>query len=215
MKRLLLTSAVLVLLAAGCSDGGVGSPTAATVNGTDISMSSLYADLDVLASDASVRASFEQSGTQVYGSDDKTYSTAFAAGWLTQLIQAELIEQQLVSLGGAPTPEETAQAQQQVAQSAGSLPEDFVQRLTDNAANQAALTRILEEQTADQVSSDDVRAFYDENIEAQMQQVGEVACADFASVAFDPTGQSATGTPEQEAAARATMDQIAESRRGG
>jgi parvulin-like peptidyl-prolyl isomerase len=209
VKRLVLTFAVLVLFASGCSGGDVGSPTAATVNGTDISMSTLYADLDVLASDATVRASFEQSGTQVYGSDNKTYSTTFAAGWLTQLIQAELIEQQLVSLGGAPTASETKQAQEQVTQSGGTLPEDFVQRLTDTGANQLALQRILDEQAAAQLSPDDVRAFYDENIEAQMQQVGEVACADVASVAFDPTGQSATGTPEQEAAARATIDQIA------
>jgi parvulin-like peptidyl-prolyl isomerase len=220
VKRLVLTFAVLVLFAAGCSSGGgVGSATAATVNGTDISISSLYADLDVLANSSSYKSGLAQSGTEVYGSDGKTYTTAFASGWLSVLIQNTLVEQQLESLGGAPTADETSQAQstyQQLSQS-GEIPPEFVDRLVTANANQLALQRVIEDQAPPQPVTDaDVRAYYDENIDATMQQVGgEVACVTHITAAFDPTGQSATSTPEQQVAAQQQIDQIAARVRAG
>lgn len=211
VKRLLFTLAAVALFAAGCSSGGPGAPSAATVNGTDVTMSSFLDDLDALASSAAIRTSFEEGGTSIYGPDDRSYTTAFTAGWLTQRIQDLLVEQQLEEVGGTPTAEETSQAQQQLSQVAGELPAELVERLTNSAANQAALQRVLDEQAASQsVTDDEVRAFYDENIEAQMQQVGEVACGSFGSIAFDPAGQSATGTPEQVEAAQQTAQQIAD-----
>jgi hypothetical protein len=219
VKRLVLTFAVLVLFAAGCSSGGVGSPTAATVNGTDISMSSLYADLDVLANSSSYKAGLAQSGTEVYGSDGKTYTTTFVSGWLSVMIQNTLVEQQLASLGGTPTPDETSQAQQTYQQlsQTGEVPPEFLERLVTANANQLALQRVIEDQAPIQpVTDEQVRAYYDENIDATMQQVGgEVACVTHITAAFDPTGQSSTSTPEQQAAAQQQIDQVAARVRAG
>ena len=57
------------------------------MNGTDISMTTLYDDLAVLANSSSYTANLQQNGTQVYGSDGKTYTTAFVSGWLSVLIR--------------------------------------------------------------------------------------------------------------------------------
>jgi hypothetical protein len=214
VKRLVLTFAVLVLFVAGCSSGGsVGSPAAATVNGTDISISSLYADLDVLANSSSYKAGLQQNGTQVYGSDGKTYTTDFVSGWLSVLIQNTLVEQQLESLGGAPTADETSEAQSTYSQlsQTGEVPQDFLDRLVSANANQLALQRVIEDQApAAEVTDEQVRAYYDENIDATMQQVGgDVACVTHITAPFDPTGQASTSTPEQQAAAQQQIDQVA------
>ncbi len=223
MKKLSLPISVLVIaallaLAAGCSSSsGLGSGAAATVNGTDISMSSLYDDLAVLANSASYKANLQQNGTQVYGSDSKTYTTEFVAGWLSVLIQNTLVEQQLQSLGGEPTSDETSQAQQSYSrlQSTGEVPQDFIDRLVAANANQLALKRVVEASAPPAaVTDDDVRAYYDQNIDSIMQQAGgDVAC--FALV-FAPAGSGQTApTPSDTAAASAQIDQVVARVRAG
>jgi parvulin-like peptidyl-prolyl isomerase len=211
VRRLAPFLVALLLVAAGCStSGGTGSANAATVNGTAISVSTLYDDLDALAADPDLRASFEQSGTAIYGPNDKSYTTAFAAGWLGQLIQAELVQQQLDSLGESANASDQSQAQQEIGQSIATLPEDLQQRLLESTANQIALQRVLDEQAAGQpLTDEELRAYFDERIDSLMEQSGgEVVCSSYASVAFDPAGQSPTGTPEQVAAANQTAQSI-------
>lgn len=225
VKKLFLPISVLVVaallaLVAGCSSSsGLGSGAAATVNGTDISMTSLYDDLAVLANSTSYKASLEQNGTQVYGSDNKTYTTQFVSGWLSVLIQNTLVEQQLQSLGGEPTADETSQAQQSYSQltQTGEIPQDFVDRLVAANANQLALQRVIEADAPPAaVTDDEVRAYYDQNIDATMQQVGgDVACVTHITAPFDPSGPTTAATPEQQAAARQQIDQIVSRVRAG
>ncbi len=192
---------------------------AATVNGTDISMSALYDDLAVLSNSASYKASLQQNGTQIYGSDNKTYTTEFVAGWLSVLIQNTLVEQQLSSLGGSPTSDETSQAQQSYSRlsQTGEIPQDFIDRLVEANANQQALQRVIDASApAATVTDEEVRAYYDQNIDATMQQVGgDVACVTHITAAFDPSGQTTTATPDQQAAAQAQIDQIVARVRAG
>jgi hypothetical protein len=199
----------MLLVAAGCSTSGGGSANAATVNGTAISISTLYDDLDAIAADPSLRSSFEQNGTAIYAPNERSYSTAFAATWLGQLVQTELVQQQLAALGEAATASDQSQAQQSVGESIAGLPEDLQQRVLDSTANQIALERVLTEQASEQPLTDaEVRAYFDERIDSLMEQSGgEVVCASYASIAFDPTGQS-VGTPEQVAAANSTAQTI-------
>ena len=116
------------------------------MNGTDISMTSLYDDLAVLANSSSYTSNLQQNGTQVYGSDGKTYTTQFVSGWLSVLIQNTLVEQQLQSLGGEVTADETSQAQQSYSQlrATGEVPDDFIDGLVTANANQLALQRVIE-----------------------------------------------------------------------
>jgi hypothetical protein len=213
-----LVVAALLVLAAGCSSSnGLGSGAAATVNGTDISMHSLYDDLAVLANSTSYKANLEQNGTQVYGSDNKTYTTEFVSGWLSVLIQNTLVEQQLQSLGGEPTSDETSQAQQSYSrlQSTGEVPQDFIDRLVAANANQLALKRVVEAAAPPAaVSDDDVRAYYDQNIDSIMQQAGgDVACL---ALVFAPAGSGQTApTPSDAAAASAQIDQVVARVRAG
>lgn len=215
MKRLSLVPAVLAvlaLLAAGCaSAGGPGAASAATVNGSDIAMSSLFDDLEVLADNSSYTASLQQQGIEVFGSDGTTYGTAFVATWLTTLIQNELVAQQLESLGGSANADEQQQAQQTYAQIEGTVPQEFLDRLVQASADQLALQRVLEENApAATVTDEQVRAYYDANIDSLMQQAGgEVVCATQITAAFDATGQTATPTPEQQATAQQAIDQVA------
>jgi hypothetical protein len=202
---------VLLLVAAGCSSsGGLGAGAAATVNGTDISMSKLYDDLDAIASDPGLRSNFEQNGASVYGPDERSYTTAFASGWLGQLINAELVRQQLDELGQSPNASDQSQAKDKIASSISGLPQDLQDRLVADTANQIALQRILTDEASNEpISDDEVRAFYDERIDSLMQSNGgEVACVGYATVGFDPTGQSASGTPEQVDAAHRTAQTI-------
>lgn len=211
MRRLTPFLVALLLVAAGCSSsGGPGSANAATVNGTAISMSTLYDDLDALASDPALASSFEQNGSAIFGPNDRSYTTAFASGWLGQLIQAELVQQQLDSLGETATADDQQQAQQSVGSTIASLPDGVQERILVSTANQIALQRVLDAQASEQpVTDDEVRAYYDERIDALMEQSGgEVVCASYVTVAFDPTGQSPTGTPEQTAAANQTAQTI-------
>jgi parvulin-like peptidyl-prolyl isomerase len=223
VKKLTLPLSVLVVaallaLASGCSSsGGLGSGAAATVNGTDISMNTLYDDLAVLAKSPSYKANLEQNGTQVYGSDGKTYTTEFASGWLSVLIQSTLVEQQLQSLGGEPTPDETAQAQKSYSQlaSSGEVPQSFIDRLVAANANQLALKRVIEASApAAAVSDEDVQAYYDQNIDSIMQQAGgDVACV--ALVAAQIGSGQAAPTAADTAAATAQIDDVAARVRAG
>lgn len=215
-----LIACVLLLAAAGCSSSsGLGSGAAATVNGTDISTSELFDDLAVLANSSTYTSNLQQSGTQAYGEDGKTYTTQFVAGWLSVLIQNTLVEQQLASLGGSATDDEVSQARQNYTQlsQTGEIPQDFIDRLVQASANQTALQRVIEASAPPAtVTDDEVRQYYDDNIDSIMQRVGgQVACAGHITAAYDASGQTTAPTPEQQATARQTIAQVQTRLRAG
>jgi hypothetical protein len=214
VKRLFALLAVSLLLAAGCSSaGGFGSPAAATVDGSEISMTDLYDDLDVLANSTSYRSQTEQQGTQIYGSDGRTYTTEFVTGWLTVLVRSELIAAQLESVGGEVTEADRASAAQSYSQlrATGEFPGSFIDRLAEADATTAALQRKLGE-TTNAVTDEEVRAYYDQNIQSTMESIGDdVACVTQATVLFSASAQSGTQpTPEQDAAAQARINEVAD-----
>jgi parvulin-like peptidyl-prolyl isomerase len=213
VKRLVVVLAASLLAVTGCSTaGGFGAPSAATVDGTEIPMSELYDDLDILANSPTYRTQTEQQGIAVFGSDGRTYTTEFVTGWLTVLVRSALIESQLESVGGEVTDADRAEAEQSYAQLRGSgeFPDAFIDRRVEADATTAALQRKLQE-SATAVTDEEVRAYYDANIEATMASIGDdVACVTQATALF--SGSSATGaapTAEQEAAARQLIDEVA------
>jgi foldase protein PrsA len=218
VKRLFLILAAVAIVAAGCSSGGPGAPAAATVNGTDISMSSFFDDLDAFAQSNDLREALGFSEPFAEGGD-ANYSTTFTAQVLTYRIGSALVEQELSDRGEAPTEQDLQQAEQTVAQVPGTadLADDVQQRLVTFVASQQALDRTLTEGSTSAVTDEQVRQYYDENIDSFMTNLnGEAACLSHILIAFDPANLSAAEpTPQQdsEALARAE-DAVARVRAG-
>jgi parvulin-like peptidyl-prolyl isomerase len=178
MQRLaLIVLALFSLLApAGCttSGGGLGVADAAVVNGVAITQQDLLDDLDALASNPNVRARLQSQGMAVYGPTDGSYSTAFATQVLSSLVIDLLIAGELEHRAVEPTAEEIAQAKQEIASSSGTFPQAFLDRQVTSLANRLALERVLAPQGG--VTDDDVRAYYDDNIDAIVKRYGEFVC---------------------------------------
>jgi parvulin-like peptidyl-prolyl isomerase len=221
VKRLALLLVVLALFAAGCaSTGGPGAPSAATVNGTDISMSSFYEDLDAFAQNDDVRQALQLAEPFAADGGDTSYTTEYTAQVLSYRIGNLLIEQELDSTGQAPSDGDVEQAEQALSQVAGTadLPEAVRTRLVGQLANQQALDRILSEQEGgDTVTDESVRQYYDDNLESFMSSLGgEAACLSHILIAFDPTNLSAAEpTPEQDAEALGRAEQAVSRVQGG
>lgn len=80
-----------LLAATGCSSST--STTAATVNGVDISKSSIDEDLSSINSSDAYRSALEQSyGVQMAGASKGTFSTAFTAQVLSLRVYYQLLE---------------------------------------------------------------------------------------------------------------------------
>lgn len=220
MKRLLLVVSALLLLvvASGCGAGGVGQPAAATVDGRVITRQSLYEDLDALASSTSLR---EQ--VQIYGENEGSYSTSFVNQVLSARIVDALVRNELEARGGTIAPEDLQQADTEYTEGFGpavnELPESFRTRQVETLAARNALSRLLAAEGAgdEPIPEEEIRAYYDENIDRIMEQAGgEVPCVSHIMVAFDPQTLSATEpTPEQDQAARAEADALLARIRGG
>jgi len=213
VERLAPILAALVLFVAGCSStGGPGAAAAATVNGTDVSMSSFYEDLDAFAQNDEVRQALQLTEPFPPDGGETSYSTDYTAQVLSYRIGNLLIEQELDDTGQAPSDADVQQAEQSLAQVPGTadLPTEVRSRLADQLANQQALDRILSEQQGGQaVTDEEVRQYYDANLDSFMSSLGgEAACLSHILIAFDPTNLSAAEpTPEQDAAALARVEE--------
>lgn len=86
ISRCIASILFVVLVGAACS---AAKPTAATVNGDDITRSDFERELKALQENKEFFKALQQQG-QVTG-DDKKMDPAFTARWLTQLIQFELL----------------------------------------------------------------------------------------------------------------------------
>jgi hypothetical protein len=104
-------AATVALAAAGCDS----SPPAATVNGQVIKQTTLQAELRELASNKSYVAAVDQAaaqggGTTVNGLSPASYSSAFAAGVLDQMVENTAIHRYLQAHNDLPSPSALAAA---------------------------------------------------------------------------------------------------------
>jgi parvulin-like peptidyl-prolyl isomerase len=206
MRRLLLALLPFALVLAACnsSNGGVGPAPAATVNGDDISRDELLEDLQGFAND------------EVYGPTEGSFKTDYSAQVLSLAIYNRLIASEVDERGLEVTPEdrEAAEAQfESLVEDPTAASESFRERQVTNIANQVALTRDLESATPSaEVTDEDVRAYYDENIEQIMEQSGDFLCASHILVATetdveDAQARLAAGEDFAAVAASVSTDQ--------
>jgi parvulin-like peptidyl-prolyl isomerase len=219
VKRLLALLAVLAAFStASCAAGTVGRPAAATVNGTAIPRDSLFEDLDALASSQTLK---DQAG--VSGVSEGTYDMGFVSQVLSARIIDVLVREELgrrgLEITDADRQQGAASYEQGFGPAAAELPDSFRERQVEILAAQNALARSLAEEAPapQEVTEDDVRAYYDDNIDRIMEQAGgEVACVSHVLVSFtDGPEAGAEPTPEQEQAARDEAAALAERIAGG
>jgi parvulin-like peptidyl-prolyl isomerase len=173
MRRLLLLLLPLALLGAtacNSSSGGVGPAPAATVDGQDISQAELLEDLQGFANADS------------YGETEGSFKSEYTTQVLSLAIYNRLIATELEARGVEATPEDREAAEEQfesLVDDPAAASEAFRERQVSAIANQVALTRELESDAPEsaEVTDEDVRAYYDENIEQILAENGEFVCA--------------------------------------
>ncbi|HEX6310429.1 MAG TPA: peptidylprolyl isomerase [Acidimicrobiia bacterium] len=140
MKKLLvsLVALVTVLAAAGCDSA---SGPALTVNGTDVSRSSVEREFEALA-DNEVLA--EQA--QVAGAGDETLNADVAAFWLTLLVQQEVIDDEVRENDIEVTDADRQEAQTAIDNEIGreaydAFPDWFQDRIAGRYARRVAFLR--------------------------------------------------------------------------
>ena len=148
--RLLGGAASLLALSLGLTACNV-SPYAAKINSHVIKETALYSELRawagntlyVSAFDATNSGTNSGSGITVVGDAPDTYSTAWVASILREMIDATLIDQDLAATGQAPSPEILAAARSVEEVSVvgwNGFPLAFRDTLTTRLANQATIT---------------------------------------------------------------------------
>jgi parvulin-like peptidyl-prolyl isomerase len=207
MRRLLLVLVPLTLLVASAcnsSTSGVGPAPAAIVNGDDISREELLEDLQGFANG------------EVYGPTEGSFKTDYSAQVLSLAIYNRLIANEVEDRGLEITTEdrETAEAQfDSLVEDPTAASESFRERQVTNIANQVALTRDLEGAApSTEVTDEDVRAYYDDNIQRIMEQNGDFLCASHILVATetdveDAQARLAAGEDFATVAASVSTDQ--------
>lgn len=225
MKRLLIAlTVVLALVAASCSTSS-GATAAATINGTDITSETLMSEVAGYASNEQFVEQFEAQGSKVYGATEGSYDATFTAAVLSTLVVAQLIDEELAARDLEVTDADRTTAQTTFEgqfQDATSMPADFQERQVEAIASRTVLTAALEAEApeAAEVTEEDLRAAYDQSIDTYMQQSGgSVACVSHILVSWDPNAAANSApvppTPEQEAAALATANDLEAQLAGG
>jgi parvulin-like peptidyl-prolyl isomerase len=187
MKRipLLVMSLVAAVLLSACADGG--DAAAATVNGNDIPTSAIDAELQAFRDSER----YEEFG----GSDDiDSIERQFAQGILAQLVRRAVIEPIARDLGVEVT---EAQIDAEMDVIRADFPDDATfqdalaaQALTEEKLRELVADRMLEEGVRQEVigelaaSPEEVKAFYDENIEDYQE-----TCAQHILVADEQTAR--------------------------
>ncbi len=147
-RRLLAggAGALAVTLVAGACDT---SPVAASVNGAQIKETALNLELRLQTSNKAYVASIDRAATSnnsisVVGDAPGTYSTRFAAGVLSTMIQALAVHQRLAATGRLPGAEQLAAARAVDEALFGSLWLSFPQAFRDTQVAQDAEHAVIE-----------------------------------------------------------------------
>ena len=178
----LLRSMVIALcvfgLAACAAVTGTGDPNvAATVNGTEISVSEVEERFEQAKEQPQV-------AQQLEGDTDGAYQESIQAQILSQLVVSELLDQWADDLGVDASEEEIAEERENLIEEIGGQ-EAFDQAVEQSGLSEEDVTlqirqRVLQNKISDEVGGDaevseeDIKAFYEENKEARF---GEQATA--------------------------------------
>ena len=202
MRRLPLLSVlfalVLALVTSACGDsmGNTVRPAAATVNGKTISQDALDDELEAIQGNEAYVEQVQQSGFQVLGQGKGTLTNDFVGRVLTRQIFLFLVHEELERKDMAVTDAELARSKDAVIESVGGeevfnrFPQSYQETLQRRDAEVAKLQAAL---TGDEVTEEDIKAFYDENPE----QFAETCVS---HILFGVTNP-ATGQLDQEASA--------------
>ena len=156
MKRTLAFFVLAALLALPACSSRTGS--AATLNGSKISVEQVKRDVAGFAQSATFRSSLAQQGVTISAKSDRM-PTSFAAQWLVSLIQNKAIAQIAKQRGVAATAEEKTAARQQFVSSGTSgkayqeLPKWLQTEVSGSAALQSALRSSLPQPSNDSANT--------------------------------------------------------------
>ncbi len=154
--------AALVTVAAGCA--AIASPWAARVNGHEISRSSFERELTVIRDNKKLARTLEGQGQSVSATKG-TVSAQIAAGWLTSLIQQQVVDREFAQRHLTVTPEDRQGAQAGAEQTFisaevfAAFPSWFRARVLDRDARIVALGQSVTKPPTDA----DARAYFDQN----------------------------------------------------
>jgi foldase protein PrsA len=189
-----LFALVLALVTSACGD--TVRPAAATVNGKTISQDALDDELEAIQGNRAYVEQVEQGGFQVLGQGSGTLTNDFVGRVLTRQIFLFLVHEELESKDLAVTDAELRRSKAAVVDSVGgeavfnAFPKSYQETLQRRDAEVAKLQASL---TGDEVTDEDVKAFYDENPE----QFAETCVS---HILFGVT-DAATGQVDREATA--------------
>ena len=197
MRRLpflsVLFALVLALVTSACGD--TVRPAAATINGKTISQDALDDELEAIQGNQAYVEQIEQSGFQVLGQGKGTLTNDFVGRVLTRQIFLFLVHEELERKDMAVTEAELERSKGAVVESVGEavfnqFPTSYQRTLQRRDAEVAKLQAAL---TGDEVTDEDVKAFYDAN----PQQFAETCVSHILFGVLDPE----TGQLDQEATA--------------
>ena len=172
MRRLPLLSVlfalVLALVTSACGDsvGNTVRPAAATVNGETISQDALDDELEAIEGNTAYVEQVQQGGFQVLGKGNGTLTNDFVGRVLTRQIFLFLVHEELERKNMSVSDAELERSKDSVIQSVGGkavfdkFPKAYQETLQRRDAEVAKLQAAL---TGDEVTDEDIKAFYDEN----------------------------------------------------
>lgn len=212
-KVLLLLCSVALAFVTAC---GAVQAMAARVNGTEIPERELDEELRAIAENERYLQALQQQGAQVLGSGRGTFDLRFVAQVLTRRILLELVHQEVLRRGIAPTESDRARAREEVIDSLGgeevfsAFPDAYEADLVRRTAEISRLRGQLGDVDVDDAA---VRRFYDENAPQLFSQtcVGHILFA-----VLGPDGRvDEQATREQAEALRAEAEQARAEIEGG
>jgi len=164
VRKPLLSLLALALLAPACST--FGEQPAATVDGVEISVDDVKADIDAVTTNQEYRESIEDQYGEIEG--DGTFDAAFAAQLLTLRIYIELLDQHLEDEGIEVPQDLLDQVEEEVRSSfegqSGNIYDEFPAEYQETVVHQQAVIAVIEDQVRAEIG-DDPEAFYEANPE--------------------------------------------------
>ncbi|HUP87625.1 MAG TPA: peptidylprolyl isomerase [Acidimicrobiales bacterium] len=192
MRRLPLLSvffALVLVLGLGTSAcGNTIRPAAATINGTDISQSTLDDELEAIQHNTAYVQSVEQGGFAVTGKGKGTLSNDFVGRVLTRQIFLLLVHEEVVRKKLSVSSADIARAEDTVVGSVGGKPifDKFPRAYQQTLKRRnAEVTKLQGSFGGDEVTEASIKAFYDAN----PQQFAQTCVSHILFAVTDASGQ--------------------------